>query len=187
MCLFLQPYSLPSSHRENHLIWVDLSPRVPWLSFETLGPWSKGPASPAWSPQEPSDLSGLNQGGPPWLVLYFSWGPNRFPLLYFPATLIYIPFGWSARFSLFVCIHFTVSYCVSFTVHLLYIRIAFCFNSFILFSFCWDSALFEYLLINCFICQLLSIIDICSNIVRYFDTGNGFQVYWSCSEITCSK
>ncbi len=37
-------------HHKNHLFWVDSSLIIPWASVETLGLWSQGPASPAWSP-----------------------------------------------------------------------------------------------------------------------------------------
>jgi hypothetical protein len=66
-----------------------LEPDVPWLSFDTLGLRSKGPASPAWSPQEPSDLSGLDQGDPPWLCAIF---PLSAQLVLFYAQLLSFTF-----------------------------------------------------------------------------------------------
>ncbi len=43
------------------------------LSFERLRPLLTRSSLPAWQPWEPSDLSGLKAGSPPW-VLGFPWG-----------------------------------------------------------------------------------------------------------------
>jgi hypothetical protein len=56
----------PPDHHKNHLNWVDWSRMVPWASSRLLVSDKQGPASPAWSSQEPSDLSGQYQD-PPWL------------------------------------------------------------------------------------------------------------------------
>jgi hypothetical protein len=61
--------SLPPGYHKNHLIWVDSSLIVFWLSFEIHGLRQQGsaPPPPHWSSWEPSNLSRLDQGDPPWI------------------------------------------------------------------------------------------------------------------------
>jgi hypothetical protein len=124
--------SLQSGHHENHLIWVDSSLMVPWLSFETLGLQSKGPASPDHFENLLTRVDLIK-------VTHVPWAPVGPPLIPGYCHFCSLRLQWRIR-PFYMCTLQCAILCFIYNTFIVYIL----FNSFILFHsaeilFCLNS------------------------------------------------